>query len=95
MSYSFSTSTLRGHELAIAWSLVRIERDDTLGPVDPTQDRAPAQTMTPQECDTVRGNDLFVQIPERGRRYRVVLELHGGEDLRDRLALMEIAIFRG
>ncbi len=94
--YSYSTSTLRGHRLTIRWSLVRIERDGTIGPVDKTQDRAIAQSVTPKDCDTVRGQDLFVQIPEPRRDYRVVLELYeGDEDSHDRLALIETPVFRG
>jgi hypothetical protein len=93
--FSYRLDGLRGHQLTITWSLVRVEHDGTLGPVDPTQDRAIAETFVPDECSTLRGKDLFVQIPQPRRRYRIVLELYGDSDLRDRLALTETATFRG
>jgi hypothetical protein len=51
--------------------------------------------VTPDACSETGGQDLFVQIPDRRKRYRVVFELHHGRDLEDRLALAETPIFSG
>jgi hypothetical protein len=93
--YSFKVHDLRGAELPIRWTLVSIEKDGTLGAVDRTQDRALARLVTPDACSETGGQDLFVQIPDRRKRYRVVLELYRSRDLEDRLALAETPIFSG
>lgn len=93
--FSYRTSGFRGKRLPITWSLVRIERDGTLGAVVRGQDRALATTVTPDACAQGGGKDLFMQIPAPGRRYRVVLELYRNEHLNDRVALTETEIFRG
>jgi hypothetical protein len=93
--FSYRTSGFRGDELAVTWSLIRIERDGTLGAVVRGQDRALATTVTPETCSEVGGKDLFLQIPNPGVRYRVVLELYRTPALRDRLTLTETAPFRG
>lgn len=93
--FSFRTSGLRGSELRILWTLVAIERDDTLGAVDPQQDRALAMTISPEACTEDGGSDVFVQIPARGKRYRVVLEIYRDRKLEDRVALTETDPFRG
>jgi hypothetical protein len=86
---------LSGAQLPVTWSLVRIERDGTLGAVVRGQDRALAMTVTPDACSESGGHDLFVQIPAPGERYRVVLELYRTVRLEDRLALAETPIFHG
>jgi hypothetical protein len=93
--FSYRTSGFRGGKLAVTWSLIAIERDGTLGPVVPGQDRALATTVTPQTCSEAGGRDLFVSIPNPRARYRVVLELYRDRRLRDRVALTETAPFRG
>jgi hypothetical protein len=93
--FSYATSGLRGAELTVTWSLITIERDGTLGPVVPGQDRALAMTVNPDACSESGGKDLFVQIPDPRKRYRVVLELYRKTSLDDRLALMETGAFRG
>ena len=93
--FSYRTDGLRGAKLTVTWSLVAIERDGTLGAVVPGQDRALAMRVSPGSCSETGGKDLFVQIPRRGARYVVVLELYKGTDLVDRLALVETAPFRG
>jgi hypothetical protein len=93
--FSYRVSGFRGAQLPVTWSLVRIERDGTLGAVARGQDRALALTVTPDACSESGGHDLFVQIPTQGKRYRVVLELYRTARLEDRLALTETAIFHG
>jgi hypothetical protein len=92
--FSYQTSSLRGARLPVAWSLLTIGRDGTLGAVVPDQDRALAMTVTPDGCSESGGKDLFVPIPDPGQRYRVVLELFRNARQDDRLALLETAIFR-
>jgi hypothetical protein len=93
--FSYRTSGFRGAQLPLTWSLVTIERDGTIGPVVRGQDRALATVVTPDACSESGGKDLFVQIPDPRRRYRVVFELYRDKRLEDRLALAETAIFRG
>lgn len=95
--FSYRTTGYRGSTLTVTWSLVTIERDETLGAVVPGQDRAVAMTFTPDACSEGGGKDLFVTIPEPGKRYRVVLELYRDRDpdLGDRIALTETEPFRG
>lgn len=93
--FSYRTNGFRGAQLPLTWSLVTIERDGTLGPVVRGQDRALATTVTPDACSESGGKDLFVQIPEPRKRYRVVLELYRDKRLEDRVALTETAIFHG
>jgi hypothetical protein len=93
--YSFKVDDLRGAKLPIRWSLVSVEKDGTLGAVDRTQDRKLATLVTPDACSETGGQDLFVQIPDRRKRYRVVLELYRSRDLEDRLAFEETPVFSG
>jgi hypothetical protein len=93
--FSYRTSSFRGAQLPVTWSLVTIERDGTLGAVVRGQDRALAMIVTPDACSQSGGKDLFVQIPAVRKRYRVVLELYRNERLDERLALTETDIFRG
>jgi hypothetical protein len=93
--YSYKADDLRGAKLPIRWSLVSVEKDGTLGAVDRSQDRALARVVTPDACSTTGGQDLFVQIPDRRKRYRVVLEMYRSRDLEDRLALEETPVFSG
>lgn len=93
--FSYKTDDLRGATLPITWSLVSVEKDGTLGAVTRGEDRALAMLVTPDACSETGGKDLFVQIPDPRKRYRVVLELYREQDLQDRLALEETAIFSG
>jgi hypothetical protein len=93
--FSYKVDDLRGEKLPIRWTLVSVEKDGTLGGVDRGQDRALARLVTPDACSETGGQDLFVQIPDRRKRYRVVLEMYRGRDLEDRLALAETPIFSG
>jgi hypothetical protein len=93
--FSYKTDDLRGAKLPITWSLVSIEKDGTLGAVVRGQDRALAMLVTPDSCSDTGGKDLFVPIPDKRKRYRVVLELYRERNLQDRLALEETTIFSG
>jgi hypothetical protein len=93
--FSYKTDDLRGAKLPITWSLVSIEKDGTLGAVVRGQDRALAMLVSPDSCSETGGKDLFVPIPDKRKRYRVVLELYREQGLRDRLALEETPIFSG
>jgi hypothetical protein len=93
--FSYRTTGYRGSTLAVTWSLVQIERDETLGAVVTGQDRALARTFTPGDCSEGGGKDLFVQIPQHRKRYRIVLELYRDQGLTERIALMESDPFRG
>jgi hypothetical protein len=93
--FSYRASGLRGKNLAATWSLLTIERDGTLGPVVREQDRALALTIKPNGCTETGGDDLFVEIPNPRKNYRVVLELYRDVGLTDRLALIETATFHG
>jgi hypothetical protein len=92
---SYRTEDLRGGALPLTWSLVAIEKDGTLGAVIRGQDRALATEVTPDACSESGSHDQFVQIPDRKRRYRVVLELYRDEAFQQRLALEETPIFSG
>lgn len=93
--FSFRTSGLRGHDLPVTYSLISVEKDGTLGAVAPDQDRALAMTVRPDECTETGGKDLFLTIPQRGRRYLVVLELYRDKERQERLALLQSESFRG
>lgn len=93
--FSYRADGVRGRVLPVRFSLLRVEHDGTVGAVDPDQDRALAMNIRPGGCSETGGKDLFVRIPARGRRYRVVLELYRDQGLTDRLALSETDVFRG
>jgi hypothetical protein len=93
--FSYRIEGFRGAELPLTWSLVTIQPDGTLGAVVPLQDRALAMTVAPDACSEGGGKDLWVQIPDIRKRYRIVLELYRDEDFDDRLALAETPIFHG
>jgi hypothetical protein len=93
--FSYRTTGLRDTKLTITWSLITIDRDETVGAVVRGQDRALAMTVSPESCSETGGKDLFVQIPIPGKRYRVVLELYRDDALVDRIALAETDPFRG
>lgn len=92
---SYRVENLRGAKLPITFTLVSVERDGTLGAVDPGQDRARGELVSPDACSVTGGRDLFVQIPDKRKRYRVVLEVYRDTNLQDRLALAETPIFSG
>ena len=52
-------------------------------------------TISPESCTEDGGSDVFVQIPEPGKRYRVVLGIYRDSELEDRVALTETDPFRG
>jgi hypothetical protein len=93
--FSLRVDGFRGEELRVYYTLVRVERDGTTGPVDPTQDRAVELIVTPDSCSSIDGKDIFVLVPQPGARYRTVLELYRGSTLSRGLALAETAVFRG
>ncbi len=95
--FSYRTTGFRGSTLTITWTLIAIERDETLGAVQPGQDRAVAMTFSPNACSEGGGKDLFVPIPEPGRRYLLVLELYRDRDpdLGERIAFTQTDPFRG
>jgi hypothetical protein len=93
--FSYRITDFRGDELPLTWSLVSMERDGTVGAIDPTQDRALAMIVSPDSCAESGGKDLFVLIPQPGRRYRVVLELYRNAQRDDRVALTQTSTFRG
>lgn len=93
--FSYQVEDFRGQRLPLIWSLVAVERDGTIGAIEPTQDRALAMVVTPDACTETGGKDLFVLIPSPGKRYRVVLELYRSARRDDRLALTQTAVFRG
>jgi hypothetical protein len=93
--FSYRITDFRGDRLPLTWSLVRIEGDGTVGPIESTQDRALAMIVTPDACTESGGKDLFVLIPSQGKRYRVVLELYRNAQRDDRVALTQTVVFRG
>ena len=93
--FSYKVDDLRGEKLPIRWTLVSVEKDGTIGAVDRSQDRAIAKLVTPDACSETGGQDLFVQIPDPKKRYRVVLELYRSRNLEERLALAETPVFSG
>lgn len=93
--FSYKTDDLRGAKLPITWTLVSIEKDGTLGAVVRGQDRALAMLVTPDSCSETGGKDLFVPIPDKRKRYRVVLELYSKRNFANRLALEETPVFSG
>jgi hypothetical protein len=92
--FTFETQGFRGEELPITYSLFEVDRSGVLDGVVLGQDRAPAMTVKPSHCGDSGGHDLFIQVPERTGRYRVLLELFRDEALNDRLDLIETAAFR-
>jgi hypothetical protein len=93
--FSYRTSGFRGENLPLTWSLLSVGRDGTLGAVARGQDRALAMTVSPRSCSSTGGKDLFIEIPQPGRHYQVVLELYRDRNLRDRVALTQTDVFRG
>jgi hypothetical protein len=92
---TYRINGLRNWALHITWSLIKTERDGTLGAVVPGQDRAIATIVTPTTCSETGGQDLFLPIPDRYKRYRAILQLYRDSTLTDRLDLTETVIFRG
>jgi hypothetical protein len=93
--FSYRADNLRGAQLPLVWSLVTIGKGGVVNAVVPGQDRALAMTVTPDRCGDTGGKDLFVQIGDPNRRYRVVLELYRDQLRADRLALVETPTFQG
>jgi hypothetical protein len=93
--FTFKTQGFRGEELPITYSLFEVDRSGVLGGVVVGHDRAPAMTVKSSHCGDSGGYDLFIQVPERNTRYRVLLELFRDDALNDRLDLMETDAFRG
>jgi hypothetical protein len=93
--FSYHIENLRGAKLPLVWSLVTVRRDGIVTGVVPGEDRALALLVQPDRCGESGGKDLFVPIPARGERYRVVLELYRDVARADRLALFETATFQG
>jgi hypothetical protein len=93
--FTFETRGYRGNELPITYSLFQVEPSGVLRSVVLGQDRAPAMTVRPSHCGDRGGHDLFIRIPERNQRYRVLLELFRDERLDDRLDIIETEVFRG
>ena len=93
--FSYQVENLRGAKLPLVWSLVTVRKDGIVTGVIPGEDRALALLVQPDRCSESGGKDLFVPIPARGERYRVVLELYRDVARADRLALFETATFQG
>jgi hypothetical protein len=92
--FTLKTSGYRGKDLPITWSLFHVGSDGILGAVVRGQDRAIGMTVRPEHCGDAGGYDLFIPIPDRDRRYRVMLELFTNSKLNDRLDLVETSVFR-
>jgi hypothetical protein len=93
--FTFRTEGYRGEELPVTWSPFYVGTDGVLGGVVRGQDRAVAMTVEPNRCRDGSGYDLFVPIPNRTRRYRIMLELFRDRSLQDRLDLVETKVFTG
>jgi hypothetical protein len=93
--YSYETHSLPGRQLVLRYSLLTVDSDGTLGAFVSAENLSPGLRIAPTACSQTAGNTLFVQIPDPHRRYEVVLELYVGEDLTDRVALAQTAIFHG
>src|SRR5215210_7385182 len=53
--FSYRVTDFRGDELPLYWSLVAVERDGTVGAIDPTQDRALAMIVRSDSCNESGG----------------------------------------
>jgi hypothetical protein len=93
--FSYRAEGLRGHDLPLTYTLLRVGRDGTLGAVVEGEDRALDEPIRPTGCSDTGGRDLFVNVPDAGKRYRIVLELFRDADRTDRLALAQSEIFIG
>ena len=91
--FTFETEGYRGKDLPITYSLFSVADDGSLGPVVGA-DRAEAYTYRPGDCSDQGSYDLFVQLPpQKGKRYRILLELYRDKELRNRIDLIETEIF--
>jgi hypothetical protein len=90
---SYRVDGLKGKTLTLKSSLVTVKRDGSVGRVVKEADWITAGTFKVKDCSETGGNDVFVQFVERGKRYRLVLELYRDGD--DRIALRESENFVG
>ncbi len=93
--FTFETDGFRKKNLPVTYSLFTVAEDGSLGPVVATQDRALAMTIRPEDCSDQGSYDLWVQVPEGGKRYRILLELYRDKELHNRIDLFETEIFHG
>ena len=92
---SFRLNNLKNDELYLYRSLVTVDADGEVAGVVPEEDRKLDTSIKAETCATTGGRDVFVEIRDRTKRYRVVLELFRSQDLSDRLALFETPTFHG
>lgn len=93
--FTFTTDGFRKKDLPVTYSLFPVAADGSLGPVVQTQDRAFGVTIRPEDCSDQGSYDLWVPVPERGKRYRILLELYRDKELHNRIDLYETEIFHG
>jgi hypothetical protein len=93
--FDYDVSGYRGKDLAVTSSLFYVDSHGSISSVVPGQDRNKATTIHPNSCSDRRGYDLWITIPDRSRRYRVLLELYNNESLSDRIDLIETETFHG
>jgi hypothetical protein len=97
--YSLRAADLRGQDLVLRVTLVRIAHDGTVAAADTNpldnDDLAIKGTFTPEQCSQTGGGTIFVNLPAARGHYQVVLELFMGKGLQQRVALGETSKFEG
>jgi hypothetical protein len=93
--YTFKADNLRGDDLVVDYTLVRVDKQGTITGVVPGEVVAEAQKFSANSCSETFGQQLFVQTPGQGR-YRIVLDLYPLTNrVSGRLALYESPPFEG
>jgi hypothetical protein len=83
VAYTVKSEGLRGKDLTVTFFLYPAGKGHAIsGPALPGEDPGPGHVMEPSSCSDPSGvgDDLFVLIPEPGKRYAVRLELRLGTE---------------
>jgi hypothetical protein len=93
--FSYRVENLKDAHLQLYSSLVSVGRGGEVSGVVSDENRQLQRRIHPSTCKTSGGKDVWVPIPEHGKRYRLVLELYRGATFEDRVALFETPTFHG
>jgi hypothetical protein len=93
--FSYRAENLKQTHMELYSSLVTVGGGGEVSGVVSTENRVQQLVIYPDTCTKTGGKDVFVPIPDHGKRYRLVLELYRGQTLNDRVALFETPTFRG
>ncbi len=97
--YSYEANDLRGDELVLRVTLVKLAKDGTIASVDTDvldqRDLAMEEMFTPEQCSQAGGKTFWLRLPAGRGRYEMILELYVGLGYTDRVALGQTPVFDG